>query len=119
MKKDNNFSQIEALLSGKVEQPSPRFEEALRNIPGNPAQTVSDSAWTGLLKLAGIAAAVSLIAWSGLDINLSDQIPSAEAILQQDPDLITLFSLSNDLDMADMLLSEENLLALDYLTSTP
>lgn len=119
MNKDNDFKQIEALLSGKIQQPSPRFEEALRNIPAQRADSRPQSGWIGLLKLAGIAAAVSLLAWTGLDINLEEQAPSAQNILQQDPDLLTLFALSEDLDMADTLLSEENLLALDYLTSTP
>ena len=119
MDKDNNFKQIEALLSGKVGNPSPRFEEALRAIPGRQASASSGSNWIGLAKLAGIAAAVSLVAWLGLDINLNDQVPTAESFLFQDVELMTLFSLSSDLEMAETLLSEDNLLALDYLTSTP
>ena len=119
MNKDNEFKQIEALLSGQIKQPSPRFEEALRQIPLQAAPTRLVSTWSGFLKLAGVAAAITLFAWTGLDLNLSDKVPSAESILQEDPDLLTLFSLSNDLGMADTLLSEDNLLALDYLTSTP
>ena len=119
MNKDNDFKQIEALLAGRVRQPSPGFEEALRRIPLQQAPANVAPIWPGFLKLAGIAAAVALLAWSGLDISLSDRVPSAASILQEDADLLTLFSLSNDLDMAETLLSEENLLALDYLTSTP
>jgi len=119
MKKDNEFQQIEALLSGKIAQPSPRFEEALGKIPGEQAISLPNRDWIGFLKVAGIAAAVSIIAWSGLDFKMNDQVPSAERILAQDSDLLTLFSLANDLDMAGPLLSEDNLLALDYLTSTP
>ncbi len=119
MNKDNDFRQIEALLSGRIKQPSPRFEEALRQIPAQGNSSKQVTSWTGFLKIAGIAAAVSLIVWTGVDLNLSSEVPSAETILQSDPDLLTLFSLSNDLDMADTLLSEDNLLALDYLTSMP
>ncbi len=119
MNKDNDFKQIEALLSGKIRQPSPRFEEALRNIQIGQTEVRGRPGWFAVLKIAGVAAAVSLLAWSSLDIRLEDQVPSAENILQQDPDLLTLFTLADDLEMADTLLDEENLLALDYLTSTP
>ena len=119
MNKDNDFKQIEALLSGRIRQPSPRFEEALRQIPLQQAKPGSSSMIPGIIKVAGIAAAISLFAWTGLDVNIKDEVPSAESFLQNDSDLLTLFSLSNDLDMAEILLSEENLVALDYLTSTP
>ena len=119
MKEDNEFKHIEALLSGKIRQPSPRFEEALRQIPVQAAPVRQVSAWAAYMKIASIAAAITLFVWTGIDLSLSDQAPSAEEILQDDQDLLTLFSLSNDLEMAEVLLSEDNLLALDYLTSTP
>lgn len=118
MKEDKDFKQIEALLSGHIKQPSPRFEEALRQIPNASRRMNPVSQWSAFVKIAGIAAAITLLAWSGLDLSLSDRAPSPESILQDDQELITLFSLSNDLEMADVLLSEENLVALDYLTST-
>jgi len=119
MNKDNDFTQIEALLSGRIKQPSPRFEEALRQIPLRATRPVYPSTWSSLLKFAGVAAILSLFVWTGLDLDVSNRVPSAENILQDDTDLLTLFSLSNDLDMADTLLSEDNLLALDYLISSP
>lgn len=119
MKEDNDFKQIEALLSGQIRQPSPRFEEALRRIPQQAATERQGPGWSAYLKLASIAAAITLFAWMGIDLTLSDQAPSPEEILQGDQDLLTLFSLSNDLEMAEILLFEDNLLALDYLTSTP
>ena len=119
MNKDKDFETIEALLSGKIKQPSPRFEEALRDIPQQKMDRQPPLMWPAMLKLAGIAAAVSLLAWTGLDINLNDKAPTAERVLQGDYELLTLFTLSNDLDMAEPLLSEDNLAALDYLTSTP
>lgn len=119
MNEDKEFKQIEALLSGRISQPSPRFEEALRQIPTQAAPVKQASGWPACLRLAGVAAAIVLFVWTGIDLTLSDHVPTAEKILQDDQDLLTLFSLSNDLEMAEILLSEDNLLALDYLTSTP
>ena len=123
MKKPPDFEGLENLLKGQVREPSPGFEEALRNIPGTARVRRSDRFASSLARISAIAAALILASLIGLN---SLQVKPAETNslvsiqeLAEDPAMLTLFSLSEDLELAASLLDEENQFALDYFSSAP
>lgn len=107
---------IEQLLAGTIRQPSARFEEALRQIPGR-ARLVPFPRWPSIVKAVAIAAslilAVSLFLQSGGQFP-GDSSPAEPAALQLDEEWIQLLTLAGSLENADSLVDAETRFALDY-----
>jgi hypothetical protein len=123
MKKPPDFETVENLLKGQVRDPSPRFEEALRRIPETAADRKTNSLASAFSRIAAIAAVLIIATVLGLE-SLRQSPPETDALvsiqdLTGDPDLLALFSLSEDLELAASLLDEENQFALDYFSSAP
>ena len=123
MKKPPDFETLETLLKGQVRNTSPRFEEALGNIP----QAAGDKSGQGLAiafaRISAVAAILIIATMLGLNsLRVDTSETFAEVSIQElanDPALLTLFSLSEDLELAASLLDEENQFALDYFSSAP
>lgn len=121
MKKPPDFEEFENLLKGQVREPSPRFEEALRRIPASASKQNRLSA--SLFRIGSIAAVVLLTTMIGLNSLREDPVETQVTVtiqeLAEDPEMLALFSLSEDLGLAATLLDEENQFALDYFSSAP
>ncbi len=116
MKQEKEFETIRKLLSGKVKNPSPRFEHALEQIPKAPATSVP-STFQGVLRVGVVAAACLALVWAGL---LPDWRAGPDTIvLEDDPQMLAAFVMADKLATASSLLNEDHLLVIDYLTSTP
>lgn len=114
-------SSMETLLRGSIREPSARFEEALRQIPGRAGRPARTN-WLATLRLLGIAAAI-LIA---LSLFLKPEHPGHPPLpvkdiahQQLEPELIELFDLAEALAEAGSLADEDTRLALEYYAFNP
>jgi hypothetical protein len=121
MKPPPDDKSMETLLRGSIRQPTARFEEALRRIPGQ-AERPAWTTWVATLRPLGIAAAI-LIA---LSLFLKPEQPEQPqgpvtqlAWERLDPELIELFDLADALADAGSLADEDTRLALEYYAFNP
>jgi len=107
--------QIENLLQGTIKDPSPRFEAALRAIPGR-VEAEGRRHWITLLKPLALAASVLLILT--LFLKEASVTKPADAMVSTAPLLdeewVELFSLADALASAESLSDDELLPALEY-----
>jgi hypothetical protein len=121
---------IDALMRGQIRNPSPRFEEALRQIPEDAVVVDRPFVFAGMMKTLAVAASLTL----GFFVLLQQQqpVPSADdALVNQSGvpltpaeafpeeewlDLLTLASLIED---AEVLANADTRAALDYYAFNP
>jgi hypothetical protein len=123
MKKPPDLKALDALLKGQIREPSPRFDEALRRIPASSGIQNKNRFVPSLARLSAIAAVLIIATMIGLNsLRETPKAAYAEVSIQElvdDPAMLTLFSLSEELELAASLLDEENQFALDYFSSAP
>jgi hypothetical protein len=111
---------IESMLQATIRNPSPRFEAALRAIPGR-AERESRLTWLAALKPLALAASI-LLALGLFMVRQSGPgpaAPMAAATPALDGEWVELFSLASALEDAVALSDDEILPALEYYAFNP